>query len=177
MGTRVLKTVVTVVIGTHEQTPVPREVRTLGLLERIAVIQHTFRPDKGFMYVDSDIALKVLTGLEQLFGVKPRVLHGNKILDTGALAALYYSKANEEERDPFERAEFYLDDTLVCLVVTENWAAVGGPRLYHDSVTYSVYSQEDISKKFLAGLADLGVTPDTLCHTKRLADGRLESAN
>jgi hypothetical protein len=172
-----METIVTVVIGTHKETPVPKEVKTLGLLERIAIVQHTFRPDKGYMYFDSDIALKLLAGLEQVWGVKARVLHIKKLIDTGALATVYDNEADEEERDPFERAEFYWGDTLVCLVFTEGWTAVGGPRLYHDSVTYSVYSAADISEKLLVVLSELGLIPETIYRTKRLAEGRLESAN
>lgn len=44
--------------------------------------------------------------------------------------------------------------TPVC-VVTEFWTRVGGPRPYHDSWTYSVLSERDLSSDlpaFLAGL-------------------------
>lgn len=155
----------------------PRKAKKLGLLERFAVVQNTSRPDKTFMYFDSDIALKLLEGLEQILDVEARVIHNNKEMDTRALTTSYDGEKDAEERDPFERATFYQNNQLVCLIVSENWTAIGGPKIYHDSVTLSVYSSADISEKLLVKLSDFGVVPTAIHRTKRLAEGRLESAN
>jgi hypothetical protein len=129
-----MKTTIAVVIGTHKETPVPKEVKSLELLERCAIAQETYQADKTYMYFDSDLAIKVLGGLEQVLGVPARVITDTKKTDTKksdtlsiqSLAASYSKQVDEEERDPFEQAEYWQADKLICLVVTENWQAVGG---------------------------------------------------
>jgi hypothetical protein len=171
-----MKTSVTVVIGTHKETPVPKEIKRLGLLERFALVQHTARDDKTYMYFDSDIAVKLLEALEKVLSVQARVTYRDQVTDVRWLANLYSLEQDEEERDPFEQAELYVNTKLICLVVTEGWTAVGGPKIYHDSHTYSVYSANDLSEKLLEALSEFGIVPGKLYRTRRLAEGRLESA-
>jgi len=42
---------------------------------------------------------------------------------------------------------------IVCMV-TDYWTRVGGPRPYHDSYTYSIYSDSDLGDEVMSALAD-----------------------
>jgi hypothetical protein len=172
-----MTTTVAFVIGTHKETPIPKEVKKLGLLERFAIIQNTSRPDKTYMYFDSDIAMKVLGGLEQVWGIEAHIIYLGTSVTTQKLADTY-NHTPEEERDVFERAAFYQDDKTVCLVVSEDWAAVGGPAVYHDSVTYSVYSATNRSEDYVTVLQQNGINPTIVHHTNSLSKAdRLVSAS
>ncbi|WP_414662614.1 hypothetical protein [Horticoccus sp. 23ND18S-11] len=61
--------------------------------------------------------------------------------------------------EPPACGEWRCGPTLSVLLHTEEWSAVGGPAPYHDSLTYSFYSDTDRSGDLLAALQAAGLGP------------------
>lgn len=123
----------------------------LGLAQRFAWVLNTYRPDLGpDSYFDHELFLglinRLLSALSHdkmevsLPGEKP----GQKQI-TDSLSAM----SNDE---PFIDAMIFDRDVMVCLLVTERWALVGGPMPYHDSYTLSVYLK-DYDQKFIESIS------------------------
>src|SRR5919106_2716961 len=148
MGERTMKVVVGYVPGPDD---IPRDIRALGLVRRVAFVLDTFRSDKVDMYFDAELyvglvdAVREITGAERMSAVAPsgeRV----EIADSTALAGLL-EREPEVEREPLQRIFLYRSNTLVCAIGSEPWAQVGGPELYQDSYTVPVYSSDDLADR------------------------------
>jgi hypothetical protein len=123
-----------------------------GLAHRFAVIQETYRPDKDGMYFDEALWRRLL---EFARGIAP-----------GARVGIVASdRAKEMDADDFLAANASIEAPPACLLVrangtlllcieTEYWAQVGGPWPYHDSYTYAIWSNENVSARVIRFLRE-----------------------
>ena len=59
-----------------------------------------------------------------------------------------------EDRYPPASIRVRKQESLPLCISTEYWSQVGGPQPYHDTFTYSAYSNEDISERLMQFLRD-----------------------
>ena len=118
-----------IVLGSHDVTPVPTAARAHALHHRFALVQSTYLSEAGEM-VEDTTALNVV----------------RRALDRHHGAVLM-------------RGEWRRGSDLAVLLHVEEWCAVGGPDPYHDSLTYSFYSDTDMSKLLLGALREAGREP------------------
>ncbi|HEX6865757.1 MAG TPA: hypothetical protein VF122_00855, partial [Caulobacteraceae bacterium] len=55
-----------------------------------------------------------------------------------------WNSSRDEYRDPPEYIVARDGEDLILCIATEYWTRIGGPRPYHDSYTYSIYSRDNI---------------------------------
>lgn len=144
-----IKTQISFVAGIDGIHPAPACVQEAGLTHRFAVIQQTWRPDSADMYFDEALWL-ALVDFAVRFSPGADVRIGEAGLDADA-----YLRSWKTTDDPGpEQVEASVQGRPVLVIAPEFWANVGGPAPYHDSYTYSLYSNEDISARILAHLRD-----------------------
>lgn len=158
------KTEIEFVEGFDPACAVPACVKAASLNHRLAVIQHTYRPDSVDMYFDEALWRRLLQFAEQ-FGSEYRVGIIDRDWSMGAVNRDWESGRADEpteadeisvdaflaawsrmsERDPPEYIMVRGKRGLVMCIATEYWTQVGGPRPYADSYTYSLFSKSFIN--------------------------------
>jgi hypothetical protein len=118
-----------IVLGSHDVTPIPTAARAHALQHRFALVQSTFLSEAGEMVEDTTALDVVRRALNRHCGPP--------------------STPGEWRRGP----------ELVVLLHIEEWCAIGGPEPYHDSLTYSFYSDIDLSELLLGALRAAGREP------------------
>lgn len=138
----------------------PREVEAWRLPFRFAVVQHAYRPDMVDSYVDFPLwrALCEFAGIVAngdaitIAQLAPNQRQRPLRRDDEVLLTEYLSSGPSvfgEEWDAPERIVVRRDGAPVLVVASEYWVYAGGPPLYHDTMTYSIYSSEDIESRVL----------------------------
>lgn len=149
------RTEVRFVSGLDGATKVPAAARAAGLTRRFAVIQETYRPDKVDLYFDEalwrQLALFSATFYSTTVATVALPKTGSEIPLSSFLEALHQS--DELDREPPECLYVRSSGRLLLCVETEFWCLVGGPALYHDSYTYSFYSNTDLEGPIRQSLA------------------------
>jgi len=149
------------VAGLDDHSTFPDIVRDAGLDQRFGVIQDTYVPDSPDMVFNETLWLAlvefvgtwapdgVLTACPSLDRMKEQAW------DTFQSAWLLRVP---EDRDPPDAVFLRRADKLVLGLITDPWYAIGGPPLYHDSYTYSLFSSADLGPQVQAHLrqANLG---------------------
>lgn len=143
-------TQVTVMRGFDGVSVVPKLARSAKLEHRVAIIQHTYRPDSADMYFDAPLWERLLKFAENVC----RKMGGNGDVrvvsregaDACAAAAFLarFRGESDAEREPPELIIVREQAAVVLLIVTEYWAHAGGPAPYADSYTYAIFSRQDI---------------------------------
>lgn len=159
--------------GLDPASPIPSFVRAAGLNRRLAVIQHTCRPDSVDMYFDEPLWRRLIE-----FAVRLRAGSQVAIIDRdhvtvdrnwqkrtaqdparseelpleGFMSA--WSASDDPNRDPPEYITVRDEGNLVLCIATEYWTQAGGPARYADSYTYSIFSEDDIASKVISFLGE-----------------------
>lgn len=135
-----------------------RFVRRAGLEERFAVIQDTYVEGEVDMVFDEGLWRRLVAYVAQYdLQATVTVTEKNPYKDQIPLDD-YLRHWEQGERDgppPFVVAR--KGETVVLAMVTEYWNTTGGPYPYHDSYTYSLFSDRDLSAdvpRFLSEAAE-----------------------
>lgn len=167
-----------IVIGTHEATPVPTAARAFGLRHRFAIVQSTHHPDAADMVVDPTALMVVLRAIDQ----RTESL-GTLFWDTAQRQRItrfelepHYRSRRAENYDHVSAGEWRRGAEICVLLATETWNAIGGPGPYHDSLTYSFYSDVDLSDSLLAALKQAGCEPMRILHGEPARSAALDAA-
>lgn len=161
-------------------TTVPSFLKSAGLTRRMAVIQHTHRPDSVDMCFDEPLFLRLLEFALQFgsnhedheVGIIDRGPTVNRDWEAGTAQEpvradeidpdVFCSEWNASE-DPYRfPPEFIVvrqNGNMVLCIVTEHWAQVGGPEPYADSYTYSIIAKEDIAGTVTEFLRESDMAP------------------
>lgn len=137
------------VIGAHSCTPIPDEVHLHGLTHRFALVLDP--------YTESAAACETIACvLGAIFSEIARELASTRIvtiMPDGTEHSEFPDATNmilgPEELNLPAKIYFYHEETLACFEFTENWAAVGGPQPYSDSLTFSFYTPGDSTLRFV----------------------------
>ncbi|MBI3677871.1 MAG: hypothetical protein HY243_14780 [Proteobacteria bacterium] len=126
-----------------------------GLTRRFAVIQETCRSDSVDMYFDEALWLRVLefaTLYQPSLQIEIVGHDGASVQRDDFLVA--WNALDITDRHPPAQILVRDNQTLVLLIQTENWNRVGGPWPYHDSYTYALFSNEDLTERVMQFLCD-----------------------
>ena len=141
------KTSIRFVAGIEPRQRPPAAVKTAGLRHRFAVIQDTYRPDKASQaaYFDEALWRRLLAfARETAPDAQVRIVACDRAKEMDAADFLATSASIEEPPALlFVRA----NGTLVLCIETEYWTQVGGPWPYHDSYSYAMWSNDDVSAR------------------------------
>lgn len=161
------RTTIEFVRGGQSEWLAPREVDGWQLPLRFAVAQQTHRPDKVDAYVDKSLWLR-LCEFARTFAegspltivrLRPDQRQRSPTQDDEKPLESYLIRGaavSDEDWDAPERIMVRRDGAPVLVIAAEHWVYVGGPALYHDSMTYSIFSKEDIEGRVIQFLTDSG---------------------
>lgn len=144
--------------GFERDWRMPDGLRAAGLNRRVAVVQETGVPGLVDMYFDDALFLALLDFMASAapgarLGLAARVEDiGRKEISPDHLRA-DWSRLSADERDPVGAVVARIGDRPVLAMVTEFWVAVGGPRPYADSYTYSLLSDRPLGDELRAFLS------------------------
>lgn len=141
------------VAGIEPAGIVPAAVKAAGgLAHRFAVIQETYRRDKVDIYFDEALWCRLL---EFARGTAPGARVGIVACDHAKeMDADDFLAANASIEHPPASLLVRANGTLLLYIETEYWTCVGGPWPYHDSYTYAIWSNDDVSARVIRFLRE-----------------------
>jgi hypothetical protein len=145
---------VRLVSGNEGLAPVPEIVATSGLNTRFAVIQETFVKDCVDVYFDEALwrtLMEFVTSRGDSVTVLWRWTHAGETSLDAFLSDL--GQTDPEDREPPWALLVRMEGKLTLTMVTEYWEQVGGPAPYHDSYTYSLFSEDYLGDQVISALA------------------------
>ena len=160
---------VTLVIGHHRDTPpAPARAASEGLSNRVALVLPSYRPDLVDASFDAPLFCAAANAVTQALGADYmevistarswwRALLGRRE-DTYAIP---YFFATDWADEPPEQVQWYKEDALVAVGVSELWVSVGGPEPYHDSYTFSWFLEDAHRNAVLEALQSQVMTEGT----------------
>jgi hypothetical protein len=173
VGSSVAKTEIRFLKGFDPACVVPPLVKSARLRERFAVIQETYRADKVDMHFDDALWLCLLEFAVRFApGARVKIVGEGDGKET-AIEEFLSGWKTSEDREPPACILVREHESLALCVATEYWKQVGGPWPYHDSYTYSAFSNEDLSERLIEFLRDAeaaagwDISPDVLQPAKR----------
>lgn len=142
--------------GYDQWSHVPREFAQPTLTHRFAVVQETYVEGCADMFFDEPLwrALAEFVRVKNSGAVL--VLRENQEREPVGLDAFFeeLDAAEPDEKEPPPIIQSVAEGVVLMQMVTTYWTRAGGPDLYHDSYTYSLYSGRDISAELTAFLSD-----------------------
>jgi hypothetical protein len=149
------RTAIRFVAGIEPGHRIPAAVKAAGgLTHRFAVIQETYRPDKASegMYFDEALWRRLLEFARE---TAPDVQVAIVACDCAkAIDASDFLAANASIEDPPASVLVHAKGTLLLFIETEYWTQVGGPWPYHDSYTYAIWSNDEVSARVIRFLRE-----------------------
>ena len=139
------------VSGYHDWNFPPFRAYNHGLRSRFALVLDTYRRDKGMMFFDVELFLRLVSEACNVIGydaIEIR-LTDEVCFDSFDALAQYYADRDELDNEPPEGIDLIRENQVVAIAITEFWTLVGGPSPYHDSYTISFYTSEDRSEELL----------------------------
>lgn len=141
----------------------PEEIFKYRLPYRFAIVQ----PDKIDMFFDVDLFLALLRALSGRIShdrLEFHFLEGKwlnrcwfmperwkrTVFSTFEAIEKFYQSAEGRYKDPPEQIFWFKQAKVVAMGDSEPWFKTGGPTLYHDSYTISLYTEEDHADVFQA---------------------------
>lgn len=137
------------VIGSHSCTPIPDEVHLHGLRHRFALILDPYSESAASYETTASVLSAIFAEIAREFASSRVVAIMSDGTEHGELSHVTNHILGDEELNLPAKIYFYHEKKLVCLEFTENWAAVGGPQPYSDSLTFSFYTPEDLTLRFI----------------------------
>jgi hypothetical protein len=144
------------VAGIEPGHRIPAAVKAAGgLTHRFAVIQETYRPDKATegMYFDEALWRRLLEFARE---TAPDAQVGIVACDCAEeMDAHDFLAANASIEGPPASLLVRANATLLlCIEETQYWTQVDGPWPYHDSYTYAIWSNDDVSTRVIRFLRE-----------------------
>jgi len=138
---------------------VPKAAADAGLTFRTAVIQHTFVNGVDGMFHDAALWRAIVAFVRDFEGggeisVRRDVRGRSEMISLAEYVSEMDAFVPEHEGDAPQAEAMFLrrEGSLRLYVEPEDWFAVGGPSPYHDSCTYSLYADRDITAELVAHL-------------------------
>ncbi len=148
------------VTGIERDARFPKYLAASGLTHRFAIVQQTYVEGAGEMVVDERLWL-ALVAFVGAYAPDTTVTVAAQVTDVGRnerplsdYVAEWEAKAPADRDHPPGAVVLRNAQGLVLCMLTEEWYSVGGPGVYHDSCTYSLFSGCDIADQVLACLRD-----------------------
>jgi hypothetical protein len=141
--------------GLDRHSTYPSFVEAAGLNERFAVVQDTFVEGCDDMHFEEPLWRELVECFPRLIPdcqvlVTPEIQPDKPIMLGDFLQRWDLTAAEDREPPPIVTA--LSGQTIALVMVTDFWVRTGGPDIYHDSYTYSVFSEQDVSAELMATL-------------------------
>lgn len=143
--------------GLDEYSTFPKLAEDAGLTHRFAVIQDTYVEGAGEMAFDEALWMALVAFVQVCArGADVTVAYDLRNPTEHPLVDYLdgWAETDLQERDPVQAIFARSGGRLVLCLVTDFWCQVGGPALYHDSYTYSVFADRDLGPEIQAFLAE-----------------------
>lgn len=139
-------------IDGHFQIPQPAKA---GLDHRFAVIQETYRADSPDSYFDEPLWLRLIEFARESGAATTIRAEGPDGRPDVPLDDFLsgFRDTPAADREPAEFVSVWRGPELILFIHTEFWCRLGGPPLYHDSYTYSLYTKDDVSERVMRFVA------------------------
>jgi hypothetical protein len=139
----------------------PKAAADAALTFRTAVIQHSFVSGLDEMFHDAALWQAIIAFVRDFEGggeisVRRDVRGRSEMISLAEYVSEIDASVPEDEGDPPRAGAMFLwqKGSLRLYVEPENWFAVGGPAPYHDSFTYSIYAERDITAELVKRLKE-----------------------
>ena len=153
---------IALVSGYHSCSFPPLIAFDAGLRNRFAVVFDTYRPQEEGMFFDADLFLDIVEAfLRTVPYDRLDIEMGGKYgpLQSASELKNWYACHKERVNDPPLRMRCWSENLLVAVEETELWVNVGGPDVYHDSITASFYTAVDSTD-------ELRILSERVCNEK-----------
>ena len=150
------------VAGIERDARFPKYLAAAGLTHRFAVVQQTYVEGADDMVID-EMLWRALVSFAAAYDPAAPLSVAPREKDVGRKEVLlsdYMAEWDEklpDDRYPPDVVLLRHGQTLRLCLIAEAWYSCGGPYLYHDSCTHSLFSDRDIGDEvivFLRGHAD-----------------------
>lgn len=147
------------VAGIEPDARFPNYLATSGLTRRFAVVQQTYVEGAVEMVIDK-VLWRALIAFVDTYASDATVWVAAREKDVGRNERLLsdymveWEATAPDDRYPPDVILLRSGQALILCMFTEAWYGVGGPGIYHDSCTYSLFSTRDIADEVLAYLRD-----------------------
>jgi hypothetical protein len=133
------------VSGNDGLAPTPLVLSQSRLNKRFAVVQETYFEGCVDAYFDEAL-WRALLAFVVTHGEKATVIRPFAGMTEEPLTQFLTSwdRTDREDREPPWAALVRSDGVLALAMVTEYWVRIGGPSIYHDSYTYSLFSDHEL---------------------------------
>ena len=141
--------------GVDWYTQVPAAAKKAGLDRRFAVIQETAVDGCGDMYFDEPLwrALVEFVRASAGQGTVEVLREGRKVAPTPLDDFLEaWDRLSYDDKCPPPVLIALSAERVVLCTQTQYWNLGGGPRPYHDSYTYQIFSDRDVEAEVIAAL-------------------------
>ena len=142
---------ISIVKGYHDCTKIPDVTLSGNLRFRLAIILDTYRRDKKDMFFDAELFCEFIFRVCDLMlpeQVKVFLASGEVLNSLKTMKDRIFFE-NEEDRMPPKEVHLMKKGRVFCCVYTEFWIYSGGPTPYHDSYTFSIYTETDFSRHLI----------------------------
>ena len=137
----------------------PKAAADAALTFRTAVIQHSFISGLDDMFHDAALWRGIVDFVRDFEGggeisVRCDVGGRSEMISLAQYVSAMDAFIPEDEGDAPQAGALFLwqKGSLRLYVEPENWFAIGGPAPYHDSCTYSIYADKDITAELVSHL-------------------------
>lgn len=146
----------------HAPTLLPKPAHAHGWKHRTALVIDSHVAGESEMILNTALLVRFLETIDQALAATTRRIQiidpataSPTTLSSWAELSAFYGRVTKEHQDLPESVEWRTGDVLIAGGFPEKWYAVGGPALYHDSFTFSVYSTRDVFAAINAATADI----------------------
>ncbi|HEY1269161.1 MAG TPA: hypothetical protein VGH16_18020 [Candidatus Binatia bacterium] len=158
----------------------PHHAEKCGFEQRIAFVMESYDPTRPDAFFDSQLYVGLVGAVFHVLGAN-RIRATTRMLRLGIrnrdreiefhdadTMGKVFENVPEIEKEPFDYLFFFKDSTIIGVMVSEPWARVGGPELYHDSYTQALFTAADVSERVITAAekysTENGVEISEVCH-------------
>jgi hypothetical protein len=164
----------------------PYQAEKYGFDQRIAFVMESHDPTRPDMFFDSRLYVGLVGVVSNVLEAphiratmrqwRPGIRSRERQIEFHDVNAMGKSFENipEVEQEPFDYLLLCKDSTVLGVIVSEPWARVGGPELYHDSYTQALFTATDVSERVISAVekysTENGVEISEICHLQGIPE-------
>jgi hypothetical protein len=138
------KPTVALVLGYLPNIDLPnKNAMSLGLPHRFAIVLDSQIDETGEMYFYWECWQTIAESLINIMGCDEAQCYEHNRIHSfdfkNGVSTKLSTLDDENEPTPYNEVYLFKEGETVCLIVTEEYIAIGGPKPYHDSYTFSFY--------------------------------------
>ena len=144
------RTSIEFVVGGQSQWLPASSVEAWALPHRFAVVQHTYRADLVDLFRDRALWLRLFEFAKNFSKGNAPTIVDEESREVSCDSHFARQQAvSDGDWDAPRHVIVRENGTPVLVIATEYWANIGGPKIYHDSMTYSLFSKERLEDRVM----------------------------